>query len=166
MTNHKLLVGDVRKGLDYMLKNKIFVDCVVTSPPYWALRNYNTPSQIWGGDKNCHHEFKLENKKDPMDRGGSGDHDSKNSITSFWQMTENKSGFCQCGAWFGELGQEPDPKLFIIHLCDVFDKVKLILKDTGSCWINISDTYYTKSGNNFKQSNGLCLLSRFCLKSR
>jgi DNA modification methylase len=26
------------------------VHCVVTSPPYWGLRDYGTPPQVWGGD--------------------------------------------------------------------------------------------------------------------
>jgi DNA modification methylase len=25
------------------------VHCVVTSPPYWGLRDYGTPPQVWGG---------------------------------------------------------------------------------------------------------------------
>jgi DNA modification methylase len=33
------------------------VDCVVTSPPYWGLRNYGTAPQIWGGDPACEHEW-------------------------------------------------------------------------------------------------------------
>jgi DNA modification methylase len=25
------------------------VHCCVTSPPYWGLRDYGTPAQVWGG---------------------------------------------------------------------------------------------------------------------
>lgn len=28
------------------------VDCIVTSPPYWGLRDYGTPPVIFGGDLN------------------------------------------------------------------------------------------------------------------
>jgi DNA modification methylase len=32
------------------------IDCVITSPPYWALRIYQTEPEIWDGDKNCEHK--------------------------------------------------------------------------------------------------------------
>ena len=43
--------------------------------------------------------------------------------------------------WQGELGAEPDFNHYIKHLCDVFDEVKRVLKDDGTCWVNIGDTY-------------------------
>ena len=33
------------------------INCCVTSPPYWALRDYGTENQIWDGDKNCDHAW-------------------------------------------------------------------------------------------------------------
>lgn len=33
------------------------IDCVVTSPPYWGLRNYNTNPIIWDGKKDCKHHW-------------------------------------------------------------------------------------------------------------
>ena len=29
------------------------VHCVVTSPPYYGLRNYGLPGQVWGGEPGC-----------------------------------------------------------------------------------------------------------------
>ena len=43
--------------------------------------------------------------------------------------------------WEGELGAEPNFEQYINHLCDIFDEVKRVLKDDGSCWVNIGDTY-------------------------
>lgn len=43
--------------------------------------------------------------------------------------------------WQGELGAEPNFEQYINHLCDVFDEVKRVLKDDGTCWVNIGDTY-------------------------
>ena len=64
------------------------------------------------------------------------------------------SGFCsKCGAWKGQLGMEPDFNLYIKHLCDIFDEVKRVLRKDGTCWINIGDTYYTKSGSSFENDN-------------
>ena len=35
-----------------------FVDMVITSPPYWGLRDYGKETEtIWGGDKDCDHDF-------------------------------------------------------------------------------------------------------------
>lgn len=40
----KLILGDVRKVLSYLPNN--FIDCVITSPPYWMQRDYKHPNQI------------------------------------------------------------------------------------------------------------------------
>lgn len=42
--NNKIINGDCRKVLPTLESNSI--DCVVTSPPYWGLRNYNVDGQI------------------------------------------------------------------------------------------------------------------------
>jgi site-specific DNA-methyltransferase (adenine-specific) len=60
-------------------------------------------------------------------------------------------GFCRhCDAWYGQLGLEPTIDLYIKHLCDIFDEVKRVLKNQGTCWVNLGDTYYTKSGSSFE----------------
>lgn len=46
--------------------------------------------------------------------------------------------------WLGELGTEPYFNAYINHLCDIFDEVKRVLKDDGTCWVNIGDTYLNK----------------------
>jgi DNA modification methylase len=42
----KILIGDVREQLGTLPADS--VQCVVTSPPYWALRDYGTTPQTWG----------------------------------------------------------------------------------------------------------------------
>ena len=127
------------------------IDCIVTSPPYWALRDYGKDAEsIFDSKENCNHVFKVGVRKDPMDRGGYGDHDEKGISSSWKKRTNIKSGFCiKCGAWKGQLGLEPIFELYIKHLCDIFDEIKRTLKDEGTCWVNIGDTYYTKSGGSF-----------------
>lgn len=46
--------------------------------------------------------------------------------------------------WRGELGAESNFNQYINHLCDIFDEVKRVLKDDGTCWVNIGDTYNNK----------------------
>lgn len=60
------------------------VDMVITSPPYWALRDYGAE---------------------------------------------------------GQLGLESTFQEYINKLCDIFDDVKRVLKKSGSCWVNLGDTY-------------------------
>lgn len=70
------------------------------------------------------------------------------SITSppYWGLRDYKTTPAKWqDDWSGELGAEPDFNQYINHLCDVFDEVKRVLKDDGTCWINISDTYHNKN---------------------
>ena len=126
------------------------VDMVVTSPPYWGLRAYDTESQVWGGDKDCVHEWgegiRGAGKNNDMTAGEI----QKCNKGSIGRDDRPESNFClHCNAWRGELGLEPDPDLFIEHLCDVMDV--LPIKKTGSLWVNLGDSY---GGNNSRASQG------------
>lgn len=41
----------------------------------------------------------------------------------------------------GQIGVEPTFQEYIDKLCDIFDEVKRVLKDDGTCWVNIGDSY-------------------------
>jgi len=43
-----------------------------------------------------------------------------------------------------QIGAESSVDLFVSNLCKVFDEVHRVLKPTGSCWVNIGDTYNEK----------------------
>lgn len=62
------------------------VHCVVTSPPYWGLRDYGVAGQI---------------------------------------------------------GLEPTPEAFVAGMVQVFREVRRVLRDDGTCWLNLGDTYST-----------------------
>ena len=65
-------------------------------------------------------------------------------ITSppYWGLRDYKTDSVKWqDGWLGELGKEPDFNAYINHLCDIFDEVKRVLKDDGTCWVNIGDTY-------------------------
>ena len=65
-------------------------------------------------------------------------------ITSppYWGLRDYKTDSVKWqDGWIGELGTEPDFNAYINHLCDIFDEVKRVLKDDGTCWVNIGDTY-------------------------
>ena len=44
----------------------------------------------------------------------------------------------------GQIGVENTVDDFVENLCKVFDEIHRILKPTGSCWVNIGDTYDKK----------------------
>jgi len=64
------------------------VDCVVTSPPYWSLRDYGVE---------------------------------------------------------GQLGLEDSLDQYLTKLLAVFDEVRRVLKEKGTCWVNLGDAYSTRS---------------------
>lgn len=43
-------------------------------------------------------------------------------------------------AWTGQLGQEPDPKLFVGHLVAVFRELARVLRPDGTAWLNLADS--------------------------
>jgi len=62
------------------------------------------------------------------------------------------SCFCsRCSAWLGELGQEPAVDMFVEHLVIIFSEIKRILKPTGTCYVNMGDTY---GGSNSVMNDG------------
>jgi DNA modification methylase len=48
--------------------------------------------------------------------------------------------------WVGELGSEPTPELFVAHMVEVFAEVWRVLRDDGTCWVNLGDSYATGGG--------------------
>jgi DNA modification methylase len=40
-----------------------------------------------------------------------------------------------------EIGREDSPMEYVNRISDVFDEVKRVLKDEGSLWLNLGDTY-------------------------
>ncbi len=114
----KVYLGDCRDILKTLEKEG--VDIVVTSPPYWALRDYKTKPIVFDGLPYCRHKWDIQTKSGNMKFRG------KNSIVGNYANPEIWSGnskgrFCSlCGAWKGQLGLEPTPELFIKHIQEVF----------------------------------------------
>jgi DNA modification methylase len=125
------------------------VHCVVTSPPYWGLRDYGLPLLVWppsqdnGAWRTCRHEWGDEIPGDL--RGGSGPNakeayagDGKNT----YARQVGRGSWCQkCGAWRGYLGLEPAPELYIEHIVMIFHEIRRVLRDDGVVWLNLGDSY-------------------------
>lgn len=80
--SHTILLGDVREQLKTLPDNS--VQCCVTSPPYFGLRDYGMSEQI---------------------------------------------------------GLEPTPDAFVDALVSVFREVRRVLREDGTLWVNIGDSY-------------------------
>ena len=66
----------------------------------------------------------------------------------YWNLRDYKTNpVLWNDGWTGELGAEPDFNLYINHLCDICDEVKRVLKDDGTCFVNMGDTYGGSSLN-------------------
>lgn len=136
------------------------VHLIVTSPPYWGLRDYKIPPSIWGGDSSCDHDFvdktvKRENRRglglatsEASIRGG-----GKKAAKVGWQ--EFTSGFCsKCGAWRGAFGLEPSPHLYIEHAVLIFREAWRVLRNDGTLWLNLGDSFCPGGGDRRDHGNG------------
>jgi len=83
----RVIQGDALKVLRGMQDES--VNCCVTSPPYWGLRDYGVP---------------------------------------------------------GQLGLEPTPELYTAHIVEVFREVRRVLRNDGTLWLNLGDSYATGGG--------------------
>lgn len=129
------------------------VDCVMTSPPYWGLRKYKTEPQIWDDPGSCEHEWGEELIR--RDRGKAEDSPFLRQPRRMIGTKTKQGNFClKCAAWRGELGSEPMIKLYISHLMQIFDEVARVLKRTGTCWVNLDDSYASGKGTCFNPGGG------------
>ena len=93
METNRIICGDNCEVMRTMPSESI--DCCVTSPPYWGLRDYG--------------------------------HD-------------------------GQIGLEPTPEEYVARMVEVFREVKRLLKDDGTLWLNLGDSYATGTKADRQQS--------------
>ncbi len=125
----KFLQGDVFDKIKELEDNSI--DCVVTSPPYWGLRDYGTASYE-GGDPDCKHTITdgiVDNKNNKLIERPDRASDKKNCV--------------KCGAKRidKQLGLEPTYQEHIQNIVELFKVIKPKLKDSATVWLNYGDSY-------------------------
>ncbi len=139
--------GDCREVLRAMPEAS--VHCVVTSPPYWGLRDYGLDALVWGGTDDCAHAW-GENLR--VHKGGpTGQNSRLEGRTANPERDATKDiaagAFCaRCGAWRGSLGLESTPALYVDHLVGIFREVRRVLRPDGVVWLNLGDCYATGAG--------------------
>lgn len=120
------------------------VHMCVTSPPYYGLRNYDLPLQIWEpagpmcADHLWHENWsgKVTSYKNKALSKYTGDDGSRVRKRHHLGDTCRK-----CGAWRGSLGLEPTPGLYVWHIVGMFREVERVLRDDGTLWLNMGDSY-------------------------
>jgi DNA modification methylase len=131
-----LLNCDVLEGLASLSDES--VHCVVTSPPYWGLRDYGTG--LWdGGDPNCDHKPDRHPQLHVDSRGK-----QSRSNTNWDHRHDSYADECgKCGArrQDHQLGLEPTPEEYVARMVDVFREVRRVLRRDGTLWLNMGDGY-------------------------
>jgi len=107
-TFHIIIQADVRQGLTKLLSES--VDCVVTSPPYWGLRDYKIEPVVWDGMEGCEHTWGEEETFIHQGGNPTGTTAQVGATKSGIQKPRGTHQFCsKCSAWKGQLGLEPKP---------------------------------------------------------
>ena len=140
--NRQIFQGDVLEQLAKF--PDCSVDCIISSPPYWGLRDYGT-GKWTGGDPKCDHSTIRHKTRE--ERGGLSKVQSGNQggLGDENKWTSNKCPTCGAIREDNQLGLEPDFHDYLNKMQTIMDELKRILKNTGTCWINLGDTYSTET---------------------
>jgi len=129
------------------------VHCVVTSPPYWGLRDYGT-AEWEGGDPECDHAMPPSGIRGVgRDRAASGGtfHDSPKP-ENVYVAYRDTCGKCGATRKDRQLGIEPTPEGYVARLVEVFREVRRVLRDDGTLWLNLGDCY-TSGGRTWREAD-------------
>jgi DNA modification methylase len=145
----KILKGDCLETLKSLDEQSI--NTCVTSPPYWGLRDYGTGEWV-GGNADCLH--KSAKKNADKTGGFTGKRIRKIGGSENNKYLKHKKNCPDCGATRKDkqLGLEETPEEFVENLVRVFKEVKRVLRDDGTVWLNLGDSYY-----NYRPGKGQAL---------
>ena len=156
----KILHGDCKEKLQSLCSNSI--NTCITSPPYWGLRDYGTAT--WeGGDGECDHKEEkgfnkqnlaaLADKFDPHKNPRNPNaYDTGKDIAL--PNFKNQCGKCGAIRKDSQLGLEDTPEEYVANMVAVFREVKRVLRDDGTVWLNLGDSYAGPKGNNRGEGAG------------
>lgn len=116
MVKNEILLGDCLEVLKQLPESSI--NCCVTSPPYYGLRDYGTGEWV-GGDENCKHVPIYDDEGRPV----------------------AECPLCGAKRVDNQIGIEETPEEYISKLTQVFEEVRRILTPDGTLWVNIGDSY-------------------------
>jgi DNA modification methylase len=125
------------------------VQCVVTSPPYWGLRDYGTAK--WeGGDPNCDH---INPKKRSTTYKTTDDKRQEIADQQFGVQFRGKCEKCGAKRIDEQIGLEETPEEYVENLVKVFREIRRVLRDDGTLWLNLGDSYNGSGGPGSQYDN-------------
>lgn len=130
-----LYLGNSLKVLKELPDN--IIQTCVTSPPYWALRDYGTAT--WeGGDSSCPHQRTTKISKDTAT--GHKAMFKKGQVVgdAIYKSVCNKCGARRID---DQLGLESTPEQYVKNMVLIFREVWRVLKNDGTLWLNLGDSY-------------------------
>ncbi|KKK50576.1 hypothetical protein LCGC14_3123640 [marine sediment metagenome] len=116
------------------------VHCCVTSPPYFGLRVYSDNEQWVGGNDGCHHVLPVENPA--------------------FGSTDNLCSKCKALRTVKGIGLEASVEAYVANLVAVFREVWRVLRDDGTVFLNLGDSYGQQTGAGFNANKRLDAASR------
>ena len=126
----------------------------VTSPPYWQARRYGCPPVVWADPEgappcprgaHAWEDATVRHVRHADD--GSAGALQRTSPRSVGRRGEHPGASCaRCGAWRGELGQEPEVGLYVAHLVECMRAVRRVLRRDGCLWVNLAGCYFSDPG--------------------
>ena len=129
------------------------VDCVITSPPYYQLRDYGTGTWEGGNDPECEHKV-----RGPAGMASCGLRHPGVGTGAVNHAQEGYRDLCgKCGARRvdKQLGMEATVEEYIARLVEVFRLVRAVMAPWGVAFVNIGDTYSNgNSGEMVRNSSG------------
>jgi DNA modification methylase len=162
--------GDCLAALKKMPEQS--VHCVVTSPPYWALRDYSAcscsirryanPVMLTMDGANRKPE---DGSSGPIDTNDPRCRKKPDPKCELCQGTGEIAGVkekqlgCESSPDCGTLGQAQCGRCFVCAMVAVFRGVRRVLRDDGTAWVNLGDSYASGGGVNQSTHNGLAAAS-------
>lgn len=149
MSEWEVRCGDVVTELGKMDAES--VQTCVTSPPYWGLRDYRT-GEWGGGDSECEHNGRANPRSDTTSSGpgesGKFSGDSRGSQAAKQYVIPDRDTCRHCGAVRidSQIGLEPTPEAYVERMVEVFREVRRVLRDDGTVWLNLGDSYAASLG--------------------
>lgn len=117
MDLNKIYEGDCLDVLPTLTPG--IIQTVITSPPYWGLRDYGNPKREW---------------------------------PAFYYLPMAGVPAVKVEAMVCAHGLEPDPVSYVGHEVLIFREVWKILRDDGTLWLNLGDSYLSNSSGGKRQS--------------
>jgi DNA modification methylase len=121
------------------------VQCCVTSPPYYGLRDYGTAAWT-GGDPNCRHIADPSKTKVFGNPVFNENRPSRAATKLKGYYYEHQCEICGALREDKQIGQEESPEAYVDRLVEVFREVRRVLRDDGTLWLNLGDSYAAQRG--------------------